>query len=156
MNQYQNNCSCGMNTSMRQNSACNMNQPARRQTPCNMNQPARQQPPCNMNQPPKKPAPCAPACEKKQEPSRPSMSRAQLLNYINEVSFAKDEMILYLDTHPCDEEALEYCRKHVKMRTEALKEYAKFYGPLTIDTTNDAASKSWEWVMQPWPWVNGV
>lgn len=91
------------------------------------------------------------------EPSRkPVMSRTQLLNYINEVSFAKDDILLYLDTHPCDKEALEYCRKHVEMRNKALKEYARHYGPLTIDTTDDAASESWEWVMQPWPWEGGA
>lgn len=29
--------------------------------------------------------------------------RADLLNHINEVSFAVDNVKLYLDTHPCDE-----------------------------------------------------
>lgn len=90
------------------------------------------------------------------KPEKPVMSRAQLLNYINEVSFAKDDILLYLDTHPFDCEALDYCRKHVEMRNKALKEYAKHYGPLTIDTTDDTASESWEWVMQPWPWEGGA
>lgn len=96
------------------------------------------------------------SCEKSESSKKQVMSRTQLLNYINEVSFAKDEMLLYLDTHPCDKEALEFCRKHVEMRNKALKEYAKHYGPLTIDTTDDAASESWEWVMQPWPWEGGA
>ena len=34
----------------------------------------------------------------------------------------------------------------------ALKQYAEQYGPLTIDTANDRMSRSFEWVMQPWPW----
>lgn len=84
------------------------------------------------------------------------MSRAQLLNFINEVSFAKDDMLLYLDTHPCDKKALAFCRKQVELRNKALKEYAKHYGPLTIDCTDDVASDSWEWVMQPWPWEGGA
>ena len=33
-------------------------------------------------------------------------SREHLLNTINEVSFAVDDMKLYLDTHPEDEKAL--------------------------------------------------
>ena len=75
--------------------------------------------------------------------------------YINEVSFAVNDMVLYLDTHPCDEKALAFCKEHVKKRDKALREYAALYGPLTIDTTDDVKSKSWEWVMQPWPWVDG-
>lgn len=75
--------------------------------------------------------------------------------YINEVSFAVNDMVLYLDTHPCDEKALAFCKEHVKKRDKALREYAALYGPLTIDTTDDVKSKSWEWVMQPWPWERG-
>lgn len=33
-------------------------------------------------------------------------SRKELLNHINTVSFAVDDIQLYLDTHPDDEEAL--------------------------------------------------
>ena len=38
------------------------------------------------------------------------------------------------------------------MRQEALETYARFYGPLTIDTANDNMSRSFQWVQQPWPW----
>ncbi|MGN0360961.1 MAG: spore coat protein CotJB, partial [Hominisplanchenecus sp.] len=31
-----------------------------------------------------------------------------MLQYINEVSFAVNDISLYLDTHPCDQEAMEY------------------------------------------------
>ena len=37
-------------------------------------------------------------------------------------------------------------------KEETLKQYAEQYGPLTIDTANDRMSRSFEWVMQPWPW----
>ena len=99
-------------------------------------------------------------CMEKKEPScsckeKPRLSRSQMLQYINEVSFAVNDISLYLDTHPCDQEAMEYYQKHVAMRKEALRDYAKHYGPLTIDTANDADSDSWEWVMQPWPWEGG-
>ena len=36
-------------------------------------------------------------------------SQKQLLNRIDQVSFAVNDMTLYLDTHPCDEKALTYC-----------------------------------------------
>ena len=84
---------------------------------------------------------------KGQQPNRES-----LLAWINQVSFAVNEMTLYLDTHPDDEDALAFFREKLKMRQEALETYARFYGPLTIDTTNHNMSRSFQWVQQPWPW----
>ena len=49
-------------------------------------------------------------------------SRQQLMARINEVSFAVNDMNLYLDTHPCDEKALVYCRELVQERKKLLKE----------------------------------
>lgn len=80
------------------------------------------------------------------------MSKEQLLDRINQVSFAVYEMILYLDSHPCDEEALAYFEEKSALRNEALETYAKNFGPLTVDTANDTQSRCWEWVNQPWPW----
>ena len=60
-------------------------------------------------------------------------SREKLLAWIDQVSFA-------------------VVREKVELRKEALKQYAEQYGPLTIDTANDRMSRSFEWVMQPWPW----
>lgn len=79
-------------------------------------------------------------------------NKEQLLQLINEVSFAKDDILLYLDTHPNDEQALEFFHENECIRQRALQEYASCFGPLTIDTANDTCSNSWEWVMQPWPW----
>ena len=76
-------------------------------------------------------------------------SREQLMDTINEVSFAVDDIKLYLDTHPDDKKALEFFKEKVMIRNEALKEYAAQYGPLTIDTAEDTCSRQWDWVMQP-------
>ena len=51
-------------------------------------------------------------------------SQKQLLNRIDQVSFAVNDMTLYLDTHPCDEKALTYCHELVQERKKLLKEYA--------------------------------
>ena len=83
------------------------------------------------------------------------MNRRQLLNHINQVSFAVDDVKLYLDTHPCDTEALEYFRQMSRKRNEALKEYAAAYGPLTIDTAEDSCAERWNWINEPWPWQEG-
>lgn len=81
-----------------------------------------------------------------------ALSEPQLFRKINEVSFAVYEALLYLDTHPDDPEALSYFRKYSKQRIEALREYARRFGPLTIDTAKDHDSCSFAWMQQPWPW----
>ena len=63
--------------------------------------------------------------------------RTELLNHINAVSFAVDEVKLYLDTHPQDPDALAY------------------FGPLTIDTATASCSEYWKWINEPWPWQEG-
>lgn len=81
--------------------------------------------------------------------------RKELMNKINKASFAVDDVKLYLDTHPCDHQAMEYFEKYQKIRNKALKEYAKYYGPLTIDTVDLDACEKWSWVNDPWPWQEG-
>lgn len=79
-------------------------------------------------------------------------SRCQLLKRIDQISFAVNDMHLYLDTHPCDQKALTYCKELVTERKKLLKEYADAYGPLTIDCTVQNSSDSWKWAQQPFPW----
>lgn len=77
-------------------------------------------------------------------------SKENLLNNVNMVSFAMDEMVLYLDTHPCDKDALLYYKKLKKMRKEAVEQYEKYCGPLNkydVDVEN-----GWNWIEEPWPW----
>ena len=66
--------------------------------------------------------------------------RRDLLEQINRASFAVDDVKLFLDTHPCDSAALEYFHEYNKIRNQAMREYAKYYGPLTIDTTGGTGS----------------
>ena len=56
---------------------------------------------------------------------------SQLLDYITQVSFAVDEVVLYLDTHPYDRAALDYYHQAVRARENAMKAYATSCGPLT-------------------------
>ena len=81
--------------------------------------------------------------------------RRELMEKINVASFAVDDVKLFLDTHPCDEGAMEYFHKFQEMRNYALKEYAKYYGPLTIDTVDTDECDRWNWINEPWPWQEG-
>ena len=38
--------------------------------------------------------------------------RQELMNRINAASFAVDDVKLFLDTHPCDKDAMEYFEKY--------------------------------------------
>ncbi len=86
----------------------------------------------------------------------PTGNRKRLLCFINEVSFAVDDSLLYLDTHPDCEEALCYFHKYNQLRNRALAEYEKEYGPLVIASADDSCRRSWEWMSQPWPWEGGM
>lgn len=77
-------------------------------------------------------------------------SQKQLFQYITEVSFAINDLVLYLDTHPCDSCALKQYEKYKNLRQEALEEYTKMYGPLLNDRVD--VNDKWTWTNQPWPW----
>lgn len=79
--------------------------------------------------------------------------RKTLLNKIDAVSFAIDDVKLYLDTHPCDEQALMYYDAHKKLRHQYVEEYTKCFGPLTADNVDTC--NYWTWVNKPWPWERG-
>lgn len=82
------------------------------------------------------------------------MSQAELLNWINLVSFVVTDMTLYLDSHSHDEKAQEVFQKYLGMRKSALKVYAQKYGPLTVDTAD--MGRPWAWEDMPLPWEGGL
>ena len=77
-------------------------------------------------------------------------SRQQLMCCITEASFAIDDATLFLDTHPHDEEALEYYQAYREIRKQAIKEYRDCYGP--ISSYDVAEADVWTWISEPWPW----
>lgn len=74
----------------------------------------------------------------------------QLLRQIYETSFAMDDVILYLDTHPTDIDALNYYHYVTAMRKDAMKAYANQCGPLMPDQV--MCSQDWSWISDKWPW----
>ena len=77
--------------------------------------------------------------------------KKELMDTINQCSFAVNDATLFLDTHPYDTEALAYLQLHREHRVTAMKEYAKYYAPLTIDCAI-CDKTPWCWVNEPWPW----
>ena len=76
--------------------------------------------------------------------------KATLMKRSNMLSFAVDEAVLFLDTHPEDREALRFYHEMNAQRQKAVAEYTAEYGPLTAGSVTNA--ERWTWVDSPWPW----
>lgn len=74
----------------------------------------------------------------------------QLLKFISQVSFSLVDTGLFLDTHPCDRDALDYYQVLKKQRRDAVREYTSKYGPLLMDQVD--SDSTWTWTDTPWPW----
>lgn len=73
-----------------------------------------------------------------------------LLMQITQDSFAINDLTLYLDTHPDDEDALELFGSLQEKRSDALQEFAESYYPLTVDSITETGE--WTWGSAPAPW----
>lgn len=80
-------------------------------------------------------------------------SKEQLLLWIDMVSFMVRDLILYLDTHPYDERAIDLYNHYQALYKKALKEYAENYTPLTLSTATP--DKEWSWGTSKNPWERG-
>lgn len=77
----------------------------------------------------------------------------QLMQKVYETGFAIDDILLYLDTHPTDRQAMEYYRYAKQANREAVEAYEKAYGPLMV---TEVDGNTWNWVNNPWPWEGGM
>ena len=78
------------------------------------------------------------------------MQKQELLRMLSAASFAAVDTHLFLDTHPCNKEALAVLQKNTKEAAMLRDEYERRFGPLRPqDVFGDT---SFEWVNGPWPW----
>ena len=78
------------------------------------------------------------------------MTREQALKNLQMLSFALDDVTLFLDTHPTDRMAIEYYNKYKVLRERAYREFTEKYGPISNYDVN--VRNRWTWVDGPWPW----
>ena len=78
------------------------------------------------------------------------MNKKQLLHFITEVSFALDDIALYLDLHHDCTKALSSYDNYQSKRTQAINDYVNMYGPLNKYQVTD--NNYFNWVNDPWPW----
>ncbi len=74
----------------------------------------------------------------------------QILTDLFSLSFALDEVRLYLDAYPSSKEALAYYRETKEKLFAAEGAYEEAFGPLTA--FSDRNDQSWDWVETPFPW----
>lgn len=73
-----------------------------------------------------------------------------VMSKIYELGFALVETMLYLDTHPNDQEAINYYSEIKEKYSQCMKKYSDYYGPLNI--THMGNDNYWMWVATPFPW----
>lgn len=83
-----------------------------------------------------------------------SMDSCKMCRHIQILGFTLDDLTLFLDTHPCDQDAQKCYFHYLKAYNEALQEYAKSFGPMNLSTAAESG-KYWEWVCTPFPWELG-
>lgn len=77
---------------------------------------------------------------------------------IDAISFALNDLTLYLDTHPDEKRAMLLFAQLKEMRRDLLSDYAKCFSPLTLDSIEDVASRdgNFSWTQTPSPWEGGA
>lgn len=90
---------------------------------------------------------------------KPEQSCAESpLNEISAISFALNDLTLYLDTHPECAEGMALFKKLLQKRLELLADYAGKHYPLTqfsMMTGTPEVSK-YSWAEGPAPWEGGL
>lgn len=81
----------------------------------------------------------------------PSNDKDYLLLLIQTYSFASNDLTLYLDTHPDDNNAIALRSDYVNLYNQALNEYEKKYGALNLGSSQ-LDGYPWKWDVNNWPW----
>ena len=74
------------------------------------------------------------------------------LGELQAISFAVEELGLYLDTHPHDAEAMALRDSYVQLMKKGMEAYEKQFGPLDHHALMGSAGGGYPWVQDPWPW----
>jgi spore coat protein JB len=83
-----------------------------------------------------------------------SDNKCDAMKHLQAVSFALDDIRLFLDTHPFETEAISYYENYKQQRNKIMEEYEQNYGPVLSYNVNEA--NTWTWVESPWPWEGEV
>ena len=71
---------------------------------------------------------------------------------INALAFAIHELVLFLDTHPNNRQAMELLREFRRRKQNAIAEYEAKFGKYVETTADVEPTDYWSWIDSPWPW----
>ena len=77
-------------------------------------------------------------------------SKAELMRMIQKYDFALYDLMLYLDTHPRCQEAMDLFDRYRSERKAAVQEYVKRFGP--VKALQSSTDGNWNWGAGPYPW----
>ena len=77
-------------------------------------------------------------------------SKEQALLRVQQMGFMTDDLRLFLNTHPEDENALHALRQYIALEAEARSAYEERYGSLTLESA--ACGGRYDWTDHAWPW----
>ena len=129
---------------MRQNSGCGDNRMEDRRADCMQDRNSNRMPDCRDKMPGR---------GMEMMPNRdrgPVPDKKVLMKEIYQLGFALVEIVLYLDTHPCDADALNYYNQIKNKHHKVMEMYQREYGPLLV--SNVMSDNYWSWVSTPMPW----
>lgn len=93
-------------------------------------------------------------CPQSDSDNKEQTDRENAMTRLTEVSFAINDLTLYLDTHPNCSQGLKLFHTLLKERLELLAEYAGAFYPLTQTSmiTGDCSKELYGWAEGPMPW----
>ena len=89
-----------------------------------------------------------------QDMQQKRMNQKELYEWIMMLGFCAVDMMLYLDTHPDDEEALNYFNQCTALYNAAKQSYQEQFGQLNAFPEQERSS--WDWNTAPMPWEGGM
>lgn len=81
----------------------------------------------------------------------PKNDQEKLLFNVLKYKFAMNDLNLYLDTHPTNQNYIMLYNKYLQEEKKACNDYEKKYGPITLDSPY-LENNPWIWNKSPWPW----
>lgn len=79
-----------------------------------------------------------------------AVNREELMKRIQEVQFTMIDLMLYLDTHPCDSFAVERYNMAAEELHDLQMLYSEKFGPIMWGSINEG--DTWLWAEEDFPW----
>lgn len=89
-----------------------------------------------------------------QDMQQKRMNQKELYEWVMMLGFCAVDMMLYLDTHPDDEEALNYFNQCNTLYNAAKQSYQEQFD--LLNAFSEQERFSWDWNTAPMPWEGGM